>query len=139
MSRVVIDASAGVDIVLNTRRGQALARLLPVGVEPWVPEHFTVEVLGGVRRRLLVERVITEDQANEARKRLRRWPLRQASVPPLADAAWKFRHNISMADAVYVALAEHLGAPLLTDDHRLIGAPTFPRDAVTVLVLPKPA
>lgn len=138
MSRVVIDASAGVEIVLNTRRGQALAKLVPGGAEAWVPEHFTVEVLGGVRRRLLVERVITEDQANEARERLRRWHLRQASVPPLADAAWKLRHNISMADAVYVVLAEHLGAPLLTDDHRLIGAPTFPRD-VAVLSLPKPA
>lgn len=44
MSRVVIDASAGVEIVLNTKRGQALARLIPHGTELWVPEHFTVEV-----------------------------------------------------------------------------------------------
>jgi hypothetical protein len=36
---VVIDASAGVEIVCDTRRGRALARLLPVEAEGWVPEH----------------------------------------------------------------------------------------------------
>jgi predicted nucleic acid-binding protein len=30
-------------------------------------------------------------------------------------------------DAFYVALAEHLHADLLTDDHNLVDAPTFPR------------
>jgi predicted nucleic acid-binding protein len=33
---------------------------------------------------------------------------------------------MSAADAVYVALAEQLGAHLLTDDHRLIRTPSFP-------------
>ena len=33
MTLVVIDASAGVEIVCDTRRGRALARLLPVGAE----------------------------------------------------------------------------------------------------------
>ena len=42
---------------------------------------------------------------------------------------------MSAADAIYVALAEELGAALLTDDHRLIGAPTFPQ-SVKVLQLP---
>ncbi|MCB1030623.1 MAG: hypothetical protein KDA95_04755 [Acidimicrobiales bacterium] len=45
--------------------------------------------------------VVTEDQANEA--------LRQTSVPPLADDAWKLRHNISMAQ-LEMALEE--GPPL---------------------------
>ena len=75
MTLVVIDASAGVEIVCDTRRGRALARLLPAGAEGWVPEHF------------------------------------------------------------YVALAEQLGASLLTDDHRLVQAPTFPSH-VSVLRLP---
>jgi predicted nucleic acid-binding protein len=30
------------------------------------------------------------------------------------------------ADALYVVLAERLGASLLTDDHKLANAPTFP-------------
>jgi predicted nucleic acid-binding protein len=34
---------------------------------------------------------------------------------------------MTAADAFYVALAEHLSANFLTDDHNLAGAPTFPR------------
>lgn len=60
MTPVVIDASAGAEIVMRTRRGQALARLLPGDVVGWVPDHFYVEVAGVLRRRLIVERVITE-------------------------------------------------------------------------------
>ena len=39
MSAVVIDASAGVEIVAATRRGRALARLLVADAEGWVPEQ----------------------------------------------------------------------------------------------------
>jgi predicted nucleic acid-binding protein len=42
---------------------------------------------------------------------------------------------MSAADAIYVVLAEQLGAALLTDDHRLTGAPSFPA-GVPVLQLP---
>lgn len=138
MNDVVVDASAGVQISLDTRRGRALAALIPTGAAAWVPEHFLVEVFSGLRRQLLIERTITEDQADAARRRLQRWNLRVASVRPFGDEAWGFRHNMSMGDAFYVALAGHLGADLLTDDHKLVGAPTFPA-RVNVLSLPKPA
>lgn len=36
---------------------------------------------------------------------------------------------------MYVALAEHIGAAVITDDHRLLSAPTFPT-SVNVLQLP---
>lgn len=136
MTAVVIDASAGVEIVGDTTRGRALIDLLPAGTEGWVPEHFYVEVIGALRRRLLVEKVINEDQARAAVARLPRWHLHQASVRPLVHAAWSYRHNIAAADAAYIALADHLGAALLTDDHELVGAPTFPRH-LNILTLPK--
>ena len=50
MSAVVIDVSAGVEIVADTRQGRALARLVPAGSEGWVPEHFYAEVLAVLRR-----------------------------------------------------------------------------------------
>ncbi len=31
----------------------------------------------------------------------------------LVPGAWSLRHNLTMYDGAYVALAEHLGAPLL--------------------------
>lgn len=102
MSAVVIDASAGAEIVANTRRGQALAGLLPAGAEGWVPEHFYAEVLGVLRRRLLMEQALTEEQAAAALGRLRAWRLHHASVAPLLDAAWAYRHNMTAADALYV-------------------------------------
>jgi predicted nucleic acid-binding protein len=41
---------------------------------------------------------------------------------------------MTAADALYVALAESLGGDLLTDDHQLSQAPTFPA-TVKVLAL----
>ena len=135
MTRVVIDASAGAEIVTATARGRALARLLPGDAELWVPEHFYVEVLGVLRHQSVITRSIGPERAKLAIDRLCRWHLRQAAVAPLVLPAWSRRHNMSAADAVYVALAEQLGASLLTDDHRLIGTPSFP-SGVAVLQLP---
>jgi len=135
VTAVVIDASAGVEIVGDTRRGRALSRLLSADSEGWVPEHFYAEVLGVLRRRLLIERTITETQAAAAVRRLGLWHLHRASVAPLVPAAWKYRHNMTAADALYVALSEEIGGDLLTDDYKLVASPNFPAD-VNVLQLP---
>ena len=63
MTAVVIDASAGVEMVAGTRRGAALAKLLPAEAEGWVPEHFYAEVLAVLRRQFLTQRKLTESQA----------------------------------------------------------------------------
>lgn len=134
MTRVVIDASAGAEIVAETTRGRALARLVPVDAELWVPEHFYVEVVGVIRHQTVVTATLSPVRADQAVDRLRRWHLRQAALAPMLQSAWARRHNMTAADAFYVMLAELLGASLLTDDHRLIGTPTFP-DAVPVLTV----
>lgn len=125
MTPVVVDASAGAEIVIETRRGNALARLIPAGAQAWVPEHFYVEVLSVIRRQALTN-TIPEAKATTAVSKLRAWPLRTASVPPLLNAAWAHRHNMTAADAVYVVLVEQLRADFLTDDHNLVDGPTFP-------------
>lgn len=45
---------------------------------------------------------------------------------PLAATAWSLRNNLTFHDALYVALAAGLDAPLLTTDARLAGAPGLP-------------
>ena len=123
MTAVVIDASAGVEIVADTRRGEVLARLIPAGSDGWVPEHFYAEVLAVLRRRWLLEGKLTESQATAAVSRLTSWHLHRASIAPLTAAAWRYRHNLTAADALYIALAEDLDADFPTDDHRLAEAP----------------
>jgi predicted nucleic acid-binding protein len=134
---VVIDASAGAEIVTDTRRGRALLRLLPADADPWVPEHFYAEVLALIRRQALVTQVLDEAKARSAVTELGSWQLRRATVRPLLEAAWAYRHNMTAADAIYVALAQHLHAAFLTEDHNLIEAPTFPA-GVLVLRLAGP-
>jgi predicted nucleic acid-binding protein len=50
---------------------------------------------------------------------------------PLAARIWDLRENLTAYDAAYVALAETLGAPLITMDARLAQAPGI-RAAVEV-------
>ncbi len=135
MTPVVIDASAGAEVVTDTRRGTSLLRLLPQDADPWVPEHFFAEVLAVIRRKTIVTHVLDETQGREAVERLGAWQLRRASIRPLLGAAWSFRHNMTAADALYVVHAEQLAAEFLTDDHSLVEAQTFPR-AIKVLQLP---
>jgi predicted nucleic acid-binding protein len=129
---VVIDASVGVELVADTVRGRALRALLPQDAVPWVPETFFVEV-GSVLRRWDLNAILTPDQIGEALSQLRVWPLRIVQVRALFADAWRLRNNFTFADATYVALAEHLSAQLLTDDHNLANAPTL---SVPVLRLP---
>ena len=42
---------------------------------------------------------------------------------PMLDRIWQLRENVTAYDAAYIALAEALGAPLLTFDAQLAGAP----------------
>lgn len=47
---VVVDASAGVELVLASSIGQQLRGRLPAGYEEWVPEVYFAEVAATLRR-----------------------------------------------------------------------------------------
>jgi predicted nucleic acid-binding protein len=48
--------------------------------------------------------------------------LRRCSHDFFLPRVWALRHNLTAFDAVYVALAEALDAPLLTPDQRMAAA-----------------
>ena len=50
------------------------------------------------------------------------FPMRRYPDDFLLPRVWDLRHNLTAYDAVYVALAEALDAPLLTRDRRLAAA-----------------
>lgn len=125
MTPVVIDASAGVELAADTVRGRALRGLLPADTVPWVPELFYVEC-GAVLRRWDLNRILTPSQISTAIDELMAWPLRITQVRGLFADAWRLRANVTFADAIYVALADHLDADLLSDDIRLANVPGLP-------------
>ncbi|MBI3257855.1 MAG: type II toxin-antitoxin system VapC family toxin, partial [Actinobacteria bacterium] len=57
--------------------------------------------------------------ANQAVDDLGLWPGERWSHRPLLARAWELRANVRGYDAMYVALAEALGATLMTLDQRL--------------------
>lgn len=60
--------------------------------------------------------------AETALSSLRRLRLRRYPHEPLLGRIWELRDNLTVSDAAYVALSEHLGVPLLTSDLRLVNS-----------------
>lgn len=115
---VVLDASAGVEILLLTPIGRRLLAKLPLDVEEWVPELYFAEV-AAVLRRDVIHRRYPLARVEVALRRLIMSPVRRVEVRPLLRETWSMRQNLTVADAVYVVMARHLGAPLATSDLHL--------------------
>ena len=128
------DASAGAEIVAKTARGERLVALIRRGSRRDIPDHFTVETAGVVRRWELSGK-LTRDQAAAALGRLVRWPGYRYPLTPLLEEAWTYRYNLVIADALYVVLALRLNADLITGDLRLANAPNLP-PGLNVVTLP---
>lgn len=119
---VVADASALLEYLLQTERSARVrAALRRSDVDVRVPALCDVEVAAGLRRAVLRD-LVTIERATEAVDHYRMLPLtshgHQALMPRILD----LRANFSAYDACYVALAEALGAALLTADERLARA-----------------
>ena len=76
-------------------------------------------------RRLAREKTIEEDEAEAAIEDLLALDLQRHSHEGLLGRAWVLRANLTSYDAMYVALAEALGARLITCDARLTRASGF--------------
>ncbi|MPY95009.1 MAG: PIN domain-containing protein [Acidimicrobiia bacterium] len=122
MTSLVLDASASVELLLDTPTGRRLHELVPGDAQWWVPEHFYAEVAGALRRAEL-HSTVPAARVAAAMSSLGTAPLRRVQVRPLLPEAWAKRANLTVADALYLVLAEHLGAGLVTADLKLANAP----------------
>jgi len=66
---------------------------------------------------------LNPERCREARADLADFRLLRYPHDFLLPRVWELRHNLTAYDAVYVALAKALGAPLLTCARRLAAAP----------------
>jgi predicted nucleic acid-binding protein len=130
---VVPDASALIDFVLRTERFETVEGTIVAGdADLHVPELCDLEALAFLRRSMLVG-ALSDARAEEALEDYTGLPLTRHGHETFLGRIFELRSNFSPYDAVYVALAERLTAPILTTDYRLARAV---RDNVGVPVLP---
>jgi predicted nucleic acid-binding protein len=120
---IVVDACALLAVLLRTPAAAAVERrLFDSGQTLHAPDLLDVEV-AQVLRRYATAGELDAERGREALADLADFPLRRYPHDFLLPRVWQLRINLTAYDAVYVALAEALGAPLLTRDQRLAAAP----------------
>lgn len=114
-----MDASVVVELLLNGSQAERVQlELIGASGRFAAPELLDVEVLSALRRMLKLKLV---DRLRSARllDRLGMLPVDRYSHVPLVGRIWELRENFTSYDAAYIALAEALGATLLTCDGKL--------------------
>lgn len=120
-----MDASALVEVLLDSNRGHAVAEVLRRFETLHAPAHIDAEVLSAFGRLHRADQL----GADDVRGRL--FQLQRATITrhPLAEllmGAWARRDRFRLVDGLYVELAHVLGAQLLTTDTRLAAAAGVP-------------
>ena len=119
---VVVDASVLFEVVADTGRAEPWRARLAADPDHVAPQLVDAEVLAVIQRAHR-SGALDDTAATLAVDDLRTWPGERWAHRPLLARAWELRGHVRAYDALYVALAEALDAPLLTLDRRLAAAP----------------
>ena len=119
---IILDASALLEVLLRTPAAAAVERRLFDSRQTLHAPHLLDVEVAQVVRRYAAAGEVDADRGREALTDLVDFPLRRYPHDFLVPRVWEFRNNLTAYDAVYIALAEALGAPLLTRDRRLAAA-----------------
>lgn len=121
MNELVVDNSIIVYVLLEGRGSDLLRRRLSAPRTLHAPHVIDYEFANALRGLLLGGR-ITEADVDTARADFVDLPIRRYPGAVTAERTWALRHNFNACDAAYIALAELLGAPLLTGDKKRLGS-----------------
>jgi predicted nucleic acid-binding protein len=119
---LVVDASVLAPALADDGPDGDQARVRLRGQPLAAPELIDLETASAIRRQLSAGALDTR-RAALALGDLIELPLHRAAHRPLLERCWELRENLTIYDAAYVALAELLGAVLITADRRLADAP----------------
>jgi predicted nucleic acid-binding protein len=107
---IVLDASAAVEVLLNTASGRRLAdRLRSPRVSLHAPHLIDLEVAQTLRR-YVREAAISEEREQLALEHLSQLDLNRYAHDTFLRRIWELKENFTSYDAAYVALAETLDA-----------------------------
>jgi predicted nucleic acid-binding protein len=115
---LVLDSSAIVALLVDG--GHAGDWVAATIHQAWLaaPELAMFETANVLRRQQRAGR-LERVEATLAHQGLLSLPLQLWPYLPLADRVWELRESVTAYDASYIALAELLGAPLITLDDKL--------------------
>ena len=115
---VVVDASAVVAALVDGGSDGRWAESELVG-QPLAAPHLMPVEAANILRRVALAGDLSADVASLAHDDLVQLRVELFEYEPQAERVWQLRNNLTAYDAWYVALAEALGAPLVTLDERI--------------------
>ncbi|MGH8996879.1 MAG: type II toxin-antitoxin system VapC family toxin [Acidimicrobiales bacterium] len=116
---LVVDSSALVALLADSGPAGSWVGTQIAGATLAAPALAVFEVANVLRRQVAFGR-LDETQGTLAHADLLALALQLWPYSLLAERAWQLRHNLTVYDACYVALAELLVAPLITLDVRTV-------------------
>lgn len=119
---IVVDASAILEWLLRTPAAAAVERRLFAGKDTLHAPHLLDVEIAHVLRRYALAGDVSAARGSDALEDLGDLSLHRYPHDALLPRVWELRRNLTAYDAIYVALAEALDAPLLTRDRRLAAA-----------------
>ncbi|MFO7892172.1 MAG: type II toxin-antitoxin system VapC family toxin [Longimicrobiales bacterium] len=119
---IVLDASAVIEVLLQSDRGRALEPRVFGGEVLNAPHLLDLEVAQVLRRHVL-RGGLEEARAEGALEDFQDFRIERYPHHLFLGRIWEFRANVTAYDAAYLALAEALDAPLLTTDRKLADVP----------------
>lgn len=129
---IVLDASAAIELLLGTPIGSKVSAAISDPNETLAAPHLLDVEVAQVLRRLEASKAISPARAEAALGDLALLDVTRYGHDVLLDRIWQLRGTLTAYDAAYVALAEAAGAPLLTCDAKIAGAPGHRATVVVV-------
>jgi predicted nucleic acid-binding protein len=120
---IVLDASAAVALLLNTPPSAEIVRAILANDPDIQSPHLLDAEVAQTLRRFVHAGDIDAPRALLALGRLAQLPITFHAHGPFLNRAFELRDNVTVYDGLYIAIAEALGAELVTKDGRLTRAP----------------